>query len=54
MRIAALSLLALWTLTVAGCQNKAAKMKLLPGQYSGKYPAYAKEWHDETTGLQEC
>jgi hypothetical protein len=34
MRIAALSMFALWTLTVAGCQNQAAKIKPLPRQYT--------------------
>jgi len=32
MRIVALSLLVLWTLTLAGCQSKAAKVKQLVGQ----------------------
>jgi uncharacterized protein YceK len=43
MRIVALSLLVLWTLTLAGCQSKAAKVKQLQDQYNAEYPAYAKE-----------
>ena len=46
MRIVALSLLALWTLTLAGCQSKAAKVKQLQDQYNAQYPAYAKECLD--------
>ena len=42
MRIVALSLLFLWTLTLAGCQSKAAKVKKLQDQYNAEYPAYAK------------
>ena len=42
MRIVALSLLVLWTLTLAGCQSKAAKVKQLQDQYNADYPAYAK------------
>ena len=41
MRIVALSLLALWTLTLAGCQSKAARVKQLQDQYNAEYPAYA-------------
>ena len=51
MRIVALSLLVLWTLTLAGCQSKAAKVKQLQDQYNAEYPAYAKDCLDpETTG----
>ena len=49
MRIVALSLLALWTLTLAGCQTKAAKAKQLQDQYNAEYPAYAKECLDPDT-----
>jgi uncharacterized protein YceK len=47
MRIVALSLLVLWTLTLAGCQSKAAKVKQLQDQYNAAYPAYAKECLEE-------
>ena len=47
MRIVALSLLLLWTLTLAGCQSKAAKVKKLVDQYNAEYPAYAKDCLDE-------
>ena len=51
MRIVALSLLVLWTLTLAGCQSKAAKVKQLQDQYNSEYPAYAKDCLDpETAG----
>ena len=51
MRIVALSLLVLWTLTLAGCQSKAAKVKQLQDQYNAEYPAYAKDCLDpETVG----
>jgi hypothetical protein len=51
MRIVALCLLLLWTLTVAGCQSKAAKVKQLQDQYNAEYPAYAKDCLDpETAG----
>ena len=52
MRIVAISfLLVLWTLTLAGCQSKAAKVKQLQDQYNAEYPAYAKECFDpETAG----
>ena len=51
MRIVALSLLALWTLTLAGCESKAEKVKKLQDQYNAEYPAYAKECLDpETAG----
>ena len=47
MRIVALSLLFLWTLTLAGCQSKAAKVKKLQDQYNAEYPAYAKACLEE-------
>ena len=51
MRIVALSLLVLWTLPLAGCQSKAAKVKQLQDQYNAEYPAYAKDCLDpETAG----
>jgi hypothetical protein len=51
MRIVALSLLFLWTLTLAGCQSKAAKVKQLQDQYNAEYPAYTKDCIDpETAG----
>lgn len=51
MRIVALSLFVLWTLTFAGCQSKAAKVKQLLDQYSAEYPAYANDCLDpETAG----
>ena len=51
MRIVALSLSVLWTLTLAGCQSKAAKVKQLQDQYNAEYPAYAKDCLDpETAG----
>jgi hypothetical protein len=54
MRIVALSLLVLWTLTLAGCQTKAAKVKQLQDQYNAEYPAYAKDCLDpETAGSSD-
>ena len=51
MRFVALSLLVLWTLTLAGCQSKTAKVKQLQDQYNDEYPAYAKDCLDpETAG----
>jgi hypothetical protein len=51
MRIVVLSLLVLWTFTLAGCQSKAAKVKQLQDQYNAEYPAYAKDCLDpETAG----
>ena len=51
MRTVALSVFVLWTLTIAGCQSKAAKVKQLQDQYNAEYPAYAKECVDpETAG----
>jgi hypothetical protein len=49
MRIVALSLLVLWTLTLAGCQSKAEKVKQLQDQYNAEYPAYAKDCLDPAT-----
>ena len=54
MRIVALSLLVLWTLTLAGCQSKAAKVKQLQDQYNAEYQAYAKDCLDpETAGSSD-
>jgi hypothetical protein len=47
MRIVSLTLLLLWTLTLAGCQSKAAKVKQLQDQYNAEYPAYAKACLEE-------
>ena len=54
MRIVALSLLVLWTLSLVGCQSKAAKVKQLQHQYNAEYPAYAKDCLDpETAGSSD-
>jgi len=54
MRIVALSLLVLWTLTLASCQSKAEKVKKLQDQYNAEYPAYAKDCLDpETAGSSD-
>jgi uncharacterized protein YceK len=54
MRIVAVSLLVLWTLTLSGCQSKAAKAKQLQDQYNAEYPAYAKDCLDpETAGSSD-
>ena len=53
MRIVALSLLVLWTLTLAGCQSKAAKVKQLQDQYNAEYPAYAKACLEEETAAAQ-
>jgi hypothetical protein len=55
MRIVALSFLFRSTLTFAGCQSKAAKVKQLQGQYNSEYPAYAKDCLEEDNSgeLQE-
>jgi uncharacterized protein YceK len=54
MRLVALSLLVLWTLTLAGCQSKAAKVKQLQDQYNAEYPTYAKDCLDpETAGSSD-
>ena len=51
MQRVALYLFILWTLTLAGCQSKAAKVKQLQDQYNAEYPAYAKDCLDpETAG----
>jgi hypothetical protein len=47
MRTVALSLLLLWTFSLAGCQSKAAKVKQLQDQYNAEYPAYAKDCLEE-------
>ena len=44
------ALLLLSTLTLAGCQSKAERVKRLQDQYNAKYPAYAKDCLDETSG----
>ena len=49
MRKIALSLLVLWTLTLADCQSKSAKVKQLQDQYNAEYPAYAKQCIDPVT-----
>ena len=49
MRKVTLSLFVLWTLTLAGCQSKAAKVKQLQDQYNAEYPAYAKDCIDPVT-----
>jgi len=49
MRKVALSLFVLWTLTLAGCQSKAAKVKQFQDQYNAEYPAYAKDCIDPVT-----
>jgi hypothetical protein len=49
MRKSALSLLVLWTLTLAGYQSKSAKVKPLQDQYNAESPAYAKECIDPAT-----
>ena len=54
MRIVTLSLLVLWTLTLAGCQSKAARVKQLQDQYNAEYPAYAKDClNPETAGSSD-
>ena len=51
MRIVALTLLVLWTATVARFPSKAAKVKQLQDQYDAQYPPYAKDCLDpETAG----
>ena len=49
MQKIALSLFVLWTLTLAGCQSRAAKVKQLQDQYNAEYPAYAKDCIDPVT-----
>ena len=54
MQKVALYLFVLWTLTLAGCQSKAAKVKQLQDQYNAEYPAYAKDCLDpETAGSSD-
>ena len=54
MRKVALSLFVLWTLTLAGCESKAEKVKKLQDQYNAEYPAYAKDCLDpETAGSSD-
>jgi hypothetical protein len=43
MQKIALSFFVLWTLTLADCQSKSAKVKQFQDQYNAEYPAYAKE-----------
>jgi hypothetical protein len=49
MRKVALSLFVLWTLALAGCLSKAAKVKQLQDQYNAEYPAYARDCIDPAT-----
>jgi len=49
MQKVALYLFVLWTLTLAGCQSKAAKVKQLQDQYNAEYPAFAKDCIDPVT-----
>ena len=49
MRKVVLYLFVLWTLTLAGCQSKATKVKQLQDQYNAEYPAYAKDCIDPVT-----
>ena len=49
MQKVALYLFVLWSLTLAGCQSKAAKTKQLQDQYNAEYPAYAKDCIDPMT-----
>ena len=49
MQKVALYLVVLWTLTLAGCQSKAAKVKQLQDQYNAEYPADAKDCIDPVT-----
>ena len=54
MRIVALSLLFLSTVTLSGCASKAEKVKKLQDQYNAEYPAYAKDCLDpETAGSSD-
>jgi uncharacterized protein YceK len=43
------ALLLLSTLTLAGCQSKAERVKRLQDQYNAEYPAYARACLDEDT-----
>jgi len=49
MRKVTLSLFVLWTLTLAGCQSREAKVKQLQDQYNVEYPEYAKDCIDPVT-----
>jgi len=49
MRKVPLSLFVLWTLSLAGCQSRAAKVKQLQDQYNVEYPEYAKDCIDPVT-----
>ena len=44
-----LSVLLLFTVALAGCQSKAAKVQKLQEQYNAEYPAYAKDCLDDET-----
>jgi uncharacterized protein YceK len=44
-----LSVLLLFTVVLAGCQSKAAKVQKLQEQYNAEYPAYAKDCLDDET-----
>ena len=43
------AVLLLFTLALAGCQSKAAKVQKLLEQYNAEYPAYAKDCLDDET-----
>ena len=51
MRKVALSLFVLWTLTLAGCQSKAAKVKQLQDQYNAEYPYRSRS---NLPGISAC
>ena len=44
-----LAVLLLFTVALAGCQSKAAKVQKLQEQYNAEYPAYAKDCLDDET-----
>ena len=44
-----LSVLLLFTVTLAGCQSKAAKVQKLQEQYNAEYHSYAKDCLDDET-----
>jgi len=44
-----LSVLLLFTVTLAGCQSKATKVQKLQEQYNAEYPSYAKDCLDDET-----
>jgi hypothetical protein len=50
----ALSLFALWSLTVAGGQNKAAKIKPLLEQYNAKYSVMPRSASTRPPAPQQC